>query len=157
MTKIHGPALERLAEFRFQIRRFLKFSNRAARAAGLDPQQHQMLLVIAGTSKGEAASISHLANRMHLHHNTAVELVNRLESKKLARRVPSHKDRRQVGVSISPRGRQVLAKLTRHHLAELRAEGPALIRSLQAVIGRNPRGGAASGQTYRASGRSFAK
>jgi DNA-binding MarR family transcriptional regulator len=126
--------LDSLEEFRYQIRRFLDFSRRAARAAGLAPQQHQMLLVLAGSPRGRDLHIRLLAERLLLNHNTTVELVNRLERRGLARRVPHPPDRRQVGVRITARGRQLLARLTRHHLAELRTAGPQLVRALQAVI-----------------------
>lgn len=123
-----------LEEFRYRIRRFLDFSRRAARAAGLAPQQHQMLLVIAAGNCGPEPSIRQLAHRLFLNHNSAVELVNRLERKGLGRRQRRLGDRRQVGVHITPRGRRLLARLTRHHLAELRSAGPELVRALQAVI-----------------------
>lgn len=126
--------LQSLAEFRYQIRRFLDFSRRAARRAGLAPQQHQMLLVIASGGAGPDPSIRRLAQRLFLNHNTAVELANRLERKGLARRVRHSADRRQVSVQITPRGRRVLVRLTRHHLAELRTAGPELVRALRAVI-----------------------
>ena len=126
--------LPALAEFRYQIRRFLNFSKRAANASGLEAQQHQMLLVIASTPPGQVSHVGRLAQRLFLHHNTAVELVNRLERRRLARRVASPDDRRRVGVVITPRGNALLARLTRHHLAELRTAGPQLIRALQAVL-----------------------
>jgi len=127
-------SLHSLAEFRHQIRRFLSFSRRAARAAGLDPQQHQMLLAIAGAPAGQSTHIGYLAQRLFLHHNTAVELVNRLERKRLARRLPSPSDGRRVLVAVTPRGQRILSTLTRHHLTELRSAGPSLIRSLQVVL-----------------------
>ncbi len=126
-------ALSSLAEFRYQIRRFLDFSRRAAARAGLAPQQHQMLLVIAAGRAGPDPTIRRLSQRLFVNHNTAVELVNRLERQGLARRVPHPTDRRRVTVRITTRGRRVLSRLTRHHLAELRTEGPALIRALRAV------------------------
>jgi len=126
--------LDPLEQFRYQIRRFLDFSRRAARAAGLAPQQHQMLLVLAAGRCGPEPSIRELSRRLFLNHNSAVELINRLERKGLARRIRSSGDRRQVGVRITPRGRRVLARLIRHHLAELRSAGPELIRALQTVI-----------------------
>jgi DNA-binding MarR family transcriptional regulator len=121
-------------EFRFRIRKFLEFSRRAARAAGLAPQQHQMLLVLAGAPAGPEPHIRLLAERLFLRHNSAVELVNRLERRGLAARVAPGGDRRRVAVRITPRGGRLLERLTRHHLAELRTEGPELVRSLQRVI-----------------------
>jgi DNA-binding MarR family transcriptional regulator len=126
-------SLSSVESFRYQIRRFLDFSRRAARAAGLAPQQHQILLVLAAGGAGPEPSIRQLSQRLLLNHNSTVELVNRLARKGLARRLRQSGDRRQVTVRITPRGRRVLARLTRHHLAELRTTGPQLIRALQAV------------------------
>jgi len=133
-TRKQNSSLRPVEEFRYQIRRFLDFSRRAARAAGLAPQQHQLLLVIASGARGPEPSIRELSRRLFLNHNSTVELVNRLERKRLARRVRRPGDRRQVSVRITPRGRRVLARLTRHHVAELRSAGPELIRALQAVV-----------------------
>lgn len=126
--------LSSLDEFRYQIRRFLDFSRRAARKAGLAPQQHQMLLVIASGGAGPDPTIRRLSQRLFLNHNTAVELANRLERKGLARRVRHPTDRRRVTLRITPRGYRLLSRLTRHHLAELRTKGPELVRALRAVI-----------------------
>ena len=135
MTKQSSAGtLRAVEEFRFRIRRFLDFSRRAARAAGLAPQQHQMLLVLAGGPDGPAPHIRLLAERLFLQHNSAVELVNRLERRGLAERVAPSRDRRRVAVRITPRGRRLLERLTRHHLAELRTAGPELIRALQRAI-----------------------
>jgi DNA-binding MarR family transcriptional regulator len=129
-----------LEEFRFRIRKFLEFSRGAARAAGLAPQQHQMLLVLAG---GHADSLPHirlLAERLRLRHNSTVELLNRLERRGLAAREARTGDRRRVTVRITPRGRRLLERLTQHHLAELRTAGPELVRTLQRVIVSSSRG-----------------
>jgi DNA-binding MarR family transcriptional regulator len=126
--------LSSLAEFRYQIRRFLDFSRRAASGAGLAPQQHQMLLVVASGGAGTDPSIRGISQRLFVNHNTAVELANRLERKGLARRLRHPTDRRRVTLRITPRGRRLLIRLTRHHLAELRTEGPELIRALRAVM-----------------------
>src|SRR3954454_18233753 len=82
-----------LSEFRFQIRRFLRFSEDAARAKGLEPQQHQTLLAIKGVPVGEDPTIALLAHRMQLAHHTMVELVDRVVDKGLAVRKPSITDR----------------------------------------------------------------
>jgi DNA-binding MarR family transcriptional regulator len=138
-----------IEEFRYRIRNFLDFSRRAARAAGLAPQQHQMLLVLAGGPAGPEPHIRLLAERLFLNHNSAVELVNRLERRGLVQRVPRSGDRRRVGVRITPRGRRMLEQLTRHHLAELRAAGPELVRALQDVIRRARTRPRARGRAHR--------
>lgn len=136
-----------LEEFRFRIRKFLDFSRRAARGTGLAPQQHQMLLVLAGAPTGPEPHIRLLAERLFLRHNSAVELLNRLERRGLAVRVSPEGDHRRVGVRITPRGRHLLERLTRHHLEELRNAGPELVRALQRVVagsGRASRSGTGS-------------
>src|SRR5712692_2945540 len=88
---------EALAELRYQIRRFLHFSEQAARAAGLEPHQHQLLLALKGLpAPGEPASIGWLAERLQIQHHSAVELVDRLAERGLASRSRAPSDRRQV-------------------------------------------------------------
>lgn len=128
-----------LAEFRYHIRRFLRFSEEAARAAGLEPQQHQLLLALKGMPEAAEPSIGHIAERLQLRHHTAVELVNRLAKRRMIRRAPSPGDRRKVLVELTAFGERTLQSLTVQHQAELRAEGPALLRALRAVAGRKPR------------------
>src|SRR3954470_7781050 len=98
----------KLSEFRFQIRRFLRFSEDEARSKGLEPQQHQTLLAIKGAPSGEPATIAFLAKRMQLAHHTMVELVDRVVDKGLAERKPSTTDRRSTLVQLTPEGAKVL-------------------------------------------------
>jgi DNA-binding MarR family transcriptional regulator len=123
-----------LAEFRHEMRLFVNFSEQSARAAGLEPQQHQALLALKGLAVGERRTISALSASMQLRHNSAVELVNRLEIRGLLRRTSSPFDRREVLLRLNPRGERVLEKLSRQHRAELQTAGPKLIRALQSVI-----------------------
>jgi DNA-binding MarR family transcriptional regulator len=124
-----------LAEFRHHIRRFLRFSEDAARAAGLEPQQHQLLLAIRGLPQGTDPSIGELAERLQLQHHSVVELLNRLEARGLARRERGAPDRRLVLARLTDEGDRVLAELSAAHRAELRSAGPDLVRALNAVIG----------------------
>ena len=127
-----------LAEFRYQIRRFLHFSEQAVRAAGLEPQQHQLLLVLRGLARSDdGPSIGLLAERLQIQHHSAVELVQRLEDRRLVARSRAPGDRRQVLIHLTPRGEAELEKLTKCHLAELRTNGPALVGALEGVIRRN--------------------
>ncbi len=128
-----------LAEFRYHIRRFLRFSEEAARAAGLEPQQHQLLLTLKGLPEKAEPSIGYIAERLQLRHHTAVELVNRLAKRRLIRRMPSAADRRKVLVGLTASGERMLRRLTMQHHAELRAEAPALLRVLRTVAGRKMR------------------
>jgi len=124
-----------LAEFRYQIRRFLNVSEQAARAAGLEPQQYLLLLALRGLPEAKQATILTLAERLQLRHHSAVGLIDRLEKRGLVRRVQGKEDRRKVLISLTARGEQILDNLARKRLAELRATGPELVRALGAVIG----------------------
>jgi DNA-binding MarR family transcriptional regulator len=124
-----------LAEFRYQIRRFLNVSEQGARAAGLEPQQYLLLLALRGLPEGKQATILTLAERLQLRHHSVVGLIDRLEKRGLVRRVQGKEDRRKVLISLTTRGEQILDHLARKRLAELRATGPELVRALGAVIG----------------------
>ncbi len=123
-----------LADFRFEIRRFLNFSERLAHAAGIEPQQHQALLVIKGLPTHRAATIRVLAERLLIQHHSAVELVNRLETKGLLRRTRGVADRREVALSLSRRGDTLLERLTGPHRAELQSAQDKLLTALAAAI-----------------------
>jgi DNA-binding MarR family transcriptional regulator len=125
-----------LAEFRYQIRRFLHFSEQAARAAGIEPQQHQLLLALKGLPEGRQATIGELAERMQLQHHSTVELVNRLVERGFVRRYRDEEDQRRVLVSITSRGEEILRELSVAHRAELRSSGPDLAKALNALLAR---------------------
>lgn len=123
-----------LAEFRFQIRRFLHFSEGAARDAGINPAQHQLLLALRGIPAGTAPSVGNLAKRLLLRHHSTVELIDRLEQRGLVRRSPSGSDRRQVLIEITGKGERLLERLSLIHRAELRSAGASLMRALRLLI-----------------------
>jgi DNA-binding MarR family transcriptional regulator len=123
-----------LSEFRYQIRSFLNLSEQAARAAGLEPQHHQLLLAVKGAPPTSETTISYLAERLQLQHHSLVELLDRLEARHLVRRVRGSADRRVVLVRITPLGERLLRQLTLHHRNLLRSAGPALVRALEAAI-----------------------
>jgi DNA-binding MarR family transcriptional regulator len=125
-----------LAEFRYQIRRFLRFSEDAARAAGLEPQQHQLLLAIKGLPEGTDPTIGELAERLQIRHHSVVELIDRLESRGLARRQRSATDRRKVCVELTAEGERILESLAEEHRGELETAGPALLSALEDLLGR---------------------
>lgn len=120
-----------LAEFRFQIRRFLHFSEEQVRSHGLEPQQHQLLLAIRGLPEESTASISELAQRLQLKHHSTVELVDRLERHGHVARTACKEDRRQVIVHLTRKGSDVLRKLSLAHHQELETAGPALASALK--------------------------
>lgn len=125
---------ERLHEFRYSIRRFLHFSEEAARAAGLDPQQHQLLLTAQACGPLDGVTISRIAERLQLRHHTAVELVDRGVERGLVTRRRSKEDQRFVLVTITDTGRQLLEGLSAAHLVELRSAGPELARLLLEIV-----------------------
>ncbi len=124
---------ELLAALRHALRRFLHFSEGAAVAAGLTPQQHQALLAIKGFGGASRVSIGDLAARLHLRHHSAVGLVDRLVRRQLVRRIPSKTDRRRVEIGLTARGEALIQKLSAAHLAELREHGPELHRLLGSI------------------------
>jgi DNA-binding MarR family transcriptional regulator len=134
-----------LAEFRFEIRRFLNFSERLVRAAGIEPQQHQALLAIKGLPAHRVATIGVLAERLLIQHHSAVELVNRLEAKGLLRRARGVADRREVVLTLSRRGEALLKQLTQPHHAELQSARPRLLAALAAAVDSISAVGGASG------------
>lgn len=125
-----------LAELRYQIRRFLHFSEQVARSAGLEPRQHQLLLTVKGLPHGVRPRIAELAERLKIQHHSTVELANRLAAGGYIRRQRGGKDRREVLLNLTPKGEKILQEMALHHWEELRMSGPALIASLSRVIRR---------------------
>nr|WP_245288056.1 helix-turn-helix domain-containing protein [Bradyrhizobium sp. Ec3.3] len=120
-----------LAQFRYQVRTFLAFSEAAARRAGLAPQQHQALLAIKGAAGPEDATIGDVARFLLIRHHTAVELMNRMAKLKLITRVADPQDARKVRLKLTAKGEQKLRSLSKIHLEELRAASPALSKILR--------------------------
>lgn len=122
---------EFLAAFRYSLRRFLRFSENAAEGKGLTAQQHQALLSIKGFPDRETVTVGELAERLQIKHHSAVGLVDRLEEQKLIKRTASSKDRRQVWISLTADGLQLLKDLSLVHRDELRRLSPKLRSLLQ--------------------------
>ena len=123
-----------LASFRHQLRRFLAFSESAARSVGLEPRQHQLLLALRGLPVDTPPSVQVLADRLVLKHHTVVELLDRLEQAGLVRRDRAADDRRRACVSLTPRALELLKKLSSAHLGELRSFAPELVGTLNGVL-----------------------
>src|SRR5262245_53083839 len=134
LSRVHPRDYRALAEFRYQMRRFARFSDQAARAAGIEPQQHQLLLAIKGMPEGVAPTMGALAERLQILHHSAVELVDRMEERGLLRRERAADDRRQVLLALTARGEALLARLSAVHRAEVRSIGPRLLRALYSVV-----------------------
>ena len=124
-----------LGAFRFQIRRFLAFSESAAREEGLEPQQHQMLLAIRAWEDPSAApTVGDLADHLFIRHHSAVGLLDRLAARGLVERIRAEDDRRQVQVRLTDAGSLTLHRLSRVHREELRQSGPALVEVLRSLL-----------------------
>lgn len=123
-----------LAEFRHQIRLFLHFSEEAARHAGIEPQQHQLLLAIKGIPIGTQPTIGRIAERLQIRHHSAVELVNRLTEHGAIVRETNPDDGREVRLRLTRDGERLLRKLSIAHHNELEKAGPALRDALNAVL-----------------------
>jgi len=129
-----------LADFRYEIRRFLNFSEEAARTAGIEPQQHQALLAIKGRRDGFETTVGALAERLQIRHHSAVELSRRLETRGWIRRSRSGPDRREVQLHLTPRAERLLGRLSLAHRDELRGAEPRLIRALSKAVARRSAG-----------------
>ena len=138
--KLTSQDFESLAEFRQLIRRFLHFSEQAARNAGLEPKQHQLLLALKGLPDNVRPRIAELAERLHIQHHSAVELVNRLESAGFVRRQRASEDRREVLLYLTSHGEKVLQQLSLDHREELRSQGPELLEALQQLLANSRNG-----------------
>jgi len=112
--------LRRLAWFRYRVRCFLRFSERVARSCGITPQQHQLMLGVAGYTGRGWATISELAEFLQEGHNAVVGLVQRAAQRGLVRKVQGQGDRRFVKVYLTRRGLTMLDKISRMNIAELR-------------------------------------
>ncbi len=132
--KISNGEYQARAEFRYQIRRFLRLSEREARAAGLEPQQHQMLVALKGLPAGSQPTIGELAGRMLIQHHSAVELVDRLAQRGMLRRARSGPDRRLVYLSLTAKGERVLARVSLRLRDELHSAGRGLVRALAPLL-----------------------
>ena len=124
--------VRRLAWFRYRVRCFLRFSERVSRTCGITPQQHQLLLGVAGYTGRGWATISELAEFLQGRHNAVVGLVQRAAQRGLVRKAQGQRDRRFVKVHLTRKGFAVLSRVSRKNIAELRALQFEIMRSPQA-------------------------
>ena len=140
-SRITDGEYHALAQLRYLIRRFLQEGDATARDAGLEPQQYLLLLAIRGLEIGQEASIRTLAERLSLRHHSTVELVDRLEAHGLVKRTRGKEDRRQVLVSLQPRGEKLLEKVVAQRIVELRSHGHALVAAIGKLLEASPNPG----------------
>ena len=124
-----------LAAFRYELRQFLAFSEQAARAAGIEPQQHQLLLAIAGLPQGGRPNIRTLAERLCVQHHTTVALVDKLEERGFVTRERGTEDKREVLVRLTSDGAKLLRDLSRLHRQRLQSVGPEMLAALSGILG----------------------
>jgi DNA-binding MarR family transcriptional regulator len=123
-----------LAAFRYEIRKFLAFSERAARGHGIEPQQHQLLLAVRGFPGNSRPTIGDIAERLCVEHHTTVGLVDKLEERGLIQRERGTRDRREVFLKLTPVGGSLLRKLSILHRAQLLRVGPHMVGALDAIL-----------------------
>jgi DNA-binding MarR family transcriptional regulator len=127
--------LRSLAEFRFQMRKFLSFSEIASERCGIPAQQYQLMQAIAAIPEGQQPSITYLAERMILRHNSTVELVDRAERAGLVYRESDPTDLRRSLVHLTPQGKALLESLVEQHMKELVPRCEPLIMALRNLQG----------------------
>jgi len=125
--------LQSLAEFRYALRRFLHFSEQAAAQSSLHPQQHQLMLQIAGVPDGVDTTISYVAERLGLRHNSVVELSKRCADADLVERLQNNPDHRYVVLRLTPAGHRALEALSDAHAKELYELAPQLVGALNRI------------------------
>jgi DNA-binding MarR family transcriptional regulator len=125
-----------LGEFRFQMRRFLRFSEEAAREVGLEAQQHQALLAIKALNQPQGPTVTAISEFLLIRHHSAVGLVDRLVERGLTERNRGTEDKRQVRVRLTAAGEEMLRRLSAQHREELQTLGPALVEGLTTLVNR---------------------
>ena len=123
-----------LAEFRYELRRYLALSDQAARFAGLHPGQYRFLLILKGLPDGIEPTIGNLAERLGLRHHSTVELVDRLEKRGFIYRERNERHRSFVFVRIAPKGESILRKIVASRKVDLKEAGPVLVKALNTLI-----------------------
>jgi DNA-binding MarR family transcriptional regulator len=133
LTSDPDSLLKTLAEFRFELRQFLHFSESASAEEGLHPQQHQLLLQVAGAADGVVVTIAYAAERLGLRHNSVVELVNRSEHEGLLVRTVDAEDHRRALLRVTRKGKEALGRLAGNHAREINELAPRLVKALERV------------------------
>lgn len=131
---VSAASYRQLADFRYRIRLFLRFSEEAARDHGIEPQQHQLLLVLKGLPEGVRPTVRAISSRLCLRHNSTVELINRLAERGALKKRHCEEDKREVLVELTANGEALLQSLSVLHLEELQNTGRALTDALQGIL-----------------------
>lgn len=131
--RVSKSEIETLAQFRYALRQFLRFSERASREAGISPQQHQLLLTIKGMHGRTWANVAEIAERLQVSHHAAVALVTRAQNLRLVKRTQGKEDRRTVQVSLTAKGEDLIERLSELHHEELSRLSQILLKQLQVI------------------------
>ena len=124
---------EVLADFRYQIRKFVRFSEQLARQRGIKPLQYLLLLQVKGYPGRDWATVGELAERLQAQHHGVVALVSRCELQGFVERRRSTEDRRRIEIHLLKKGEKVLDELARLHRAELLSlQGRFVVPAMQA-------------------------
>lgn len=124
---------EHLLELRTGLRRFLRWSEQHAKAAGLTPAKHQLLLAVRGHPDPAGPTIGEIANYLVLRHHSAVGLIDRAAKEGLVKRNPDPDSKSVVRVTLTPKGEAKLDALAEAHLQELAHLAPTM-RTLWEVL-----------------------
>lgn len=130
---VSAAEYEALAAFRYALRKFLRFSESAARKHGIPPQQHQLLLAVKGFPGRDFATVTELAERLQLEPHSVVGIIDRSEKAGLVRRAAHAADQRMTEIHLTAQGEAVLEALTVAHRAEVRRMA-LLIESLRKAV-----------------------
>lgn len=123
---------ETLSQFRYQLRRFLRFSEQVTRQHGITPLQYLLLLHIKGFPGRDWATVGELAERLQAQHHGVVALVSRCEARAWVRREQGRTDRREVEIHLTAAGERMVAKMAQLHRDELlNPEGSFLLPQLR--------------------------
>ena len=129
---------EALADFRYQLRRYLRFSEEITHKAGITPLQYLLMLQIQGFPEREWATVGELAERLQAKHHGVVSLISRCEDAGLVKRRVSRSDRRRVEVHLTKMGNQCLEQLARLHRRQLLSLQDAFTVPAMTRVGQAP-------------------
>src|SRR5438067_13736667 len=132
MTTLHPDDYDALAEFRYLLRKFLRFSKDLLRATGdLNPEQYEALLAIKAFASPKGLTILQLSERLQVRHHSAVNIVDRLVERKLATREAGETDRRRRHVQLTAKGEKLIEELAIAHRKEIRLRSADMIKALE--------------------------
>ena len=132
MRHLNQDDYEALAEFRYLLRKFLRFSRDFLRTtAGLNPEQYEALLAIKGFNAPIGLTISQLSERLQVKHHSAVNIVDRLVARKLVTREAGETDRRRRHVQLTAKGEKLIEELAIEHRKEIRLRSAEMIKALE--------------------------